>query len=168
MVYYTIILVMKTFHVHFVCSGNAYRSRLAEAYLRSKKLPNITVSSSGIEAKKHYSENGPITWYAMRLLKRHDLIPHAKPMSTQTTSRHLSNADIVIFMTDEQHKFAKEKLKFDKNSFEIWHIDDIDDADFFGTKDDTDLRHIEHSELTFTEIKKKVDELASKIKHANR
>lgn len=38
--------------IHFVCRGNNFRSRLAEAYLNSKKLPGIKVISSGIEAEK--------------------------------------------------------------------------------------------------------------------
>ena len=103
---------MKKVHIHFVCTGNAYRSRLAEAYLKSKNLPNIIVSSSGIVAEQHYEGNGPISWYAMRLMKRHHLIPHMKPQSTQTASHHLNAADIVIFMTDEQYAYAKLKFQY--------------------------------------------------------
>ncbi len=154
--------------MHFVCTGNFYRSRLAEAYLRSKKLPNVTVSSSGVQSKENYYRNGPISWYAARLIKRHNLIPHTKRMATQTTPKHLKNADVVIFMTEKQHKFAKSKFKFEKDSFEIWNIPDIDDADFFHTERDSDEMRIAHSETTFAMIKEKVDALAAKLKHANR
>lgn len=155
---------MKKYHVHFVCTGNAYRSRLAEAYLRSKKLPDVEVSSSGVEANKHYIENGPISWYAARLIKRHNLIPHTKSMSTQTTPQHLDVADIVVFMTDKQYQHAKSKFKFKKDTFEIWNIPDIDDADFFGTERDSDMMRIQHSEKTFVQIKEKVDNLAKRLK----
>ncbi len=159
---------MKSIHVHFVCTGNAYRSRLAEAYLKSKKFPDIEVSSSGVEERKHRLRNGPITWYAGRLLKRHNLIPHAKFMSTQTTRKLLDRADIVIFMTDIQHHIAKSKFKFNKGVFEIWNIGDIDNADFYRTEKDTDMMRIEHSEKTFEQIKNKVDTLAKRIIHENR
>ena len=159
---------MKPIHIHFVCTGNAYRSRLAEAYLRSKKLPHVIVSSSGIGAKKYYFENGPISWYAARLIKRHNLIPHTAPMSVNTTSRHLERADVVIFMENEQYRHAKSNLKFKKDAFEIWDIPDIDDADFFNTERDSDEMRIQFSEKTFTEIKHKVDELAKKLSNANR
>ena len=157
---------MKSIHVHFVCTGNVYRSRLAEAYLLSKQLPNIKVSSSGLEAT--VNKHGPISWYAARLAKRHDLIPQLKHSWTQTTSEIFTNTDMVIFMTDRQHEYAKEKFQFNKELFEIWHIEDLNKADFFGTKDDTDLRRIEYSEKTFEQIKQKVDKLAERLTHANR
>ena len=73
-------------HIHFVCSGNTYRSRLAEAYLRSMdKKPNTKVSSSGIIADKSKPENGPVNWYTMRLMKRNDLIKYMSWQQTQTT-----------------------------------------------------------------------------------
>jgi protein-tyrosine-phosphatase len=156
---------MKQLYIHFVCTGNAYRSRLAEAYLRSKKLPNVNVSSSGIQAKEFYHKNGPISWYAARLIKRHDLIPHTKRDSTQTSLKHLNNADIVVFMTDMHYTYAKTKLKYHKNTFEIWNIGDIDDADFFGTERDSDMMRIQHSEKTFKQIKEKVDSLVKRLKH---
>ncbi len=154
---------VKKYHVHFVCTGNYYRSRLAEAYLRSKKLPNIRVSSSGIQAKEFYYKNGPISWYAARLIKRHNLIPHTKRDSTQTTSKRLNEADIVVFMTEKQYMYAKIKFNYGKNSFEIWNIGDIDDADFFGTERDSDLMRIEHSEKTFEKIKENVAKLAKRL-----
>ena len=44
--------LQKEIHVHFVCTGNAYRSRLAEAYLKAKQLPWLRISfernSSGV------------------------------------------------------------------------------------------------------------------------
>jgi predicted protein tyrosine phosphatase len=34
-------------NIHFICRGNVLRSLIAETYLRSLELPNITVISSG-------------------------------------------------------------------------------------------------------------------------
>jgi protein-tyrosine-phosphatase len=44
---------MKKINIHFVCRGNIYRSRLAEAYLKSFQNAAWGVSSSGIGATKH-------------------------------------------------------------------------------------------------------------------
>lgn len=154
-----------TIRVHFVCTGNVYRSRLAEAYLRSKQLPNVEVSSSGIYAE--LNKHGPISWLSARLAKHHDLVPHLKPLWTQTTPELLNDADIVIFMTDKQYKHAQHSFHFQKTTYEIWGIMDLDDAGFKeGFIDNAyDLKRIEHSEKTLKQIKQKVDALAAKLKN---
>lgn len=42
----------------FVCRGNAFRSILADAYLKSKQLSNIKVLSAGTVATQYYEQNG--------------------------------------------------------------------------------------------------------------
>ena len=37
--------------IHFICTGNIYRSRLAEAYCASKRVAGLCVLSSGIGTK---------------------------------------------------------------------------------------------------------------------
>ena len=155
---------MKSIHIHFVCTGNVYRSRLAEAYLRSKQLPNIGVSSSGIKATDN--SFGPITWFAARIARRHNLIPHLKLMWTQTTPKILNDSTVVIFMTGVHHQFAKAHFHYNKTTYEIWNIADLDKAKFFHAENDSDLMRIEHTEKVFAEIKKKVDGLARRLTHA--
>lgn len=53
--------------VEFVCSGNTFRSRTAEAYLKSKGVAGIVVSSSGPTA--NLDLNGPISWWGQRIIK---------------------------------------------------------------------------------------------------
>src|SRR5215510_2640772 len=91
-------------HVHFVCTGNAYRSRLAEAYLRAQQLEGVSVSSSGIRARIGYRYNGPISWYALRLLQREGLLSFVSKRSRQTTRKDLCKAQLVIFM--QPHHYA--------------------------------------------------------------
>ncbi len=55
----------------FVCMGNSYRSRLAEAYMNSLGLPGIVVGSAGVFAAENL--NGPITKYAKDLIHEHGL-----------------------------------------------------------------------------------------------
>ena len=60
--------------IHFICSGNTFRSRLAEAYLKSKNINNLIVSSSGIEASKNF--NGPIASHTAWLSDKYNLGPY--------------------------------------------------------------------------------------------
>ena len=39
--------------VHFVCNGNIFRSRLAEAYAKSLGLGQLEISSSGVVAANY-------------------------------------------------------------------------------------------------------------------
>ncbi len=153
----------KTFHIHFVCSGNAYRSRMAETYLVSKQIPKITVSSSGLEADKHRAANGPICWYALHVLQKYQLLPYLpKPTSTQTRTQDLKAADLVIFMKDGHYQAALEKHRF-AGLYEIWDIPDIND---FGIELNTPswipAKIIPIAEETFDKIKAKVDILVKK------
>jgi len=46
----------KKIKIHFVCRGNVYRSVLAEGYLKSKKIKNLEVTSSGINVLERKGE----------------------------------------------------------------------------------------------------------------
>lgn len=154
-------------HIHFVCSGNAYRSRLAEAYFRSKiSDSSVVASSSGIEANKHHLNNGPICWYAMRLMKRHDLIPFMSWREHQTTKSSLKNVDLLICLHQDHLDFCKHKLGY-KGSYEVWHLPDLNQLPEFipSTQPgiETDINHIQLTEQTFALITQKVDNLLRRI-----
>lgn len=138
--------------VHFVCSGNTYRSRLAEAYLNSKKLKGIEVISSGINA----SENGnrPISWLTQRLFEVYKLVPFEKPNWDQTTKKLLETAELTIFFGREYYEHCVKEYGFSSKRFEIWDIKDLDRniADH--------MEKIRVTEETFKLIKQKVDDLA--------
>lgn len=152
-----------TSHIHFICSGNIYRSRIAEAYLKSKKLPNITVSSSGTQA--HRQGKGSIAWYALRLLYRHNLLPYMSNMWRVTREEYLSEADIVVFMGKSNWEFCQKWLPEGKK-YEIWEVPDFDD------KEDNqkplnvkkEITYIEMSEDAFRKIVENVDRLVVSYK----
>lgn len=58
--------------IQFVCVGNTFRSRIAEAYLKSKKIPDLTVSSSGIRDDRDL--NGSVCNYTVQILSKNNLI----------------------------------------------------------------------------------------------
>ena len=143
-------------HIHFVCTGNTYRSRLAEMYLRSKELPNIKVSSSGIEASKNLS--GPISWYTARLAKHHKSTKHLSHSWTQTTNELLSKADLVVFMAPIHHEQAEQEFAF-HGVHKTLNIPDLLDLGIHPTTNtlDEDLRRMKLSEDTFGKIQREVD-----------
>ena len=151
--------------IHFVCRGNAYRSRLAEAYLNSKRIPNLHAISSGVEEEIHRFGNGPVTWLAQRIIQYNSLIPFMSFMSKQTNRELLEKSDIVVFFAKGYFDYCKEKLKFNFSKYEIWTIPDVDDYGLTGknqTRED-DLKKLDISEKTFNEIKKRIDDLLIRI-----
>jgi protein-tyrosine-phosphatase len=140
--------------IHFVCSGNTFRSRLAEAHLNSKKIPNLEVSSSGTDARKNL--NGPIAWYAMRIIQNKGLASFMSNYWKQTTEELIKGNDWVIFMTQYHYEFAKNFLT-PGQKYEIWDIEDI-----IGVKEpvlEKEIENMKKSEEIYDEIKKRVDSL---------
>ncbi|MBD3362864.1 hypothetical protein GF362_04035 [Candidatus Dojkabacteria bacterium] len=146
-------------HIHFVCTGNTFRSRLAEAYLKSKKVDGLIVSSSGVEADQN--NNGCITWYAQRIAKNSDLIPFITESWRQTTKELLEDVDLVIFMRKDHLKKCKSDLNFSPESYKVWEIPDLCDAELIldGDRFQNDVERIKATEKIFRAIKQKGDEL---------
>lgn len=138
--------------IHFVCSGNTYRSRMAAAYCNSLQLPGIMATSSGTNAE---TDTTLIEWYAQRILEKYGLASHAASHWRQTTSENIEASDIIIFFEPRHYEFAKGFLDPQRQRYEIWNISDVD------TKND--LKLIEESENCFQQIKSRVDALAQQL-----
>ena len=140
--------------IHFICSGNTYRSRLAEAYLNSKKLDGIKAISSGINATELAIY--PIRWYTEKLSEENNLEKFMAPSWQQTTSALLKDNDLVVFLShDIYDNFIN--LKFKAPLFEVWDIPDVDLRR-------TDIEIIKDTKEAFTKIKNEVDRLLKNIK----
>jgi len=124
---------------------------LAEAYLNSKKLSNVTVISSGISASEN--NNRPISWLTQRLYEVYKLVPFQKSNWTQTSKVLLDSADLTIFFADEYYQFCVNNFGFNSKNFEIWEIEDLDGS----IKDH--MEKIKKTEETFEKIRQKVDGL---------
>jgi protein-tyrosine-phosphatase len=150
-------------HIHFVCSGNTFRSRLAEAYLRSKKIKGLKVSSSGVLA--YQNKNGPITWYAARLIKNHSIVPFVSHTWTHTNKRILNSADIVIFM-DKKYFHLVKTIGFTGKKYQIWKVPDLEDLGFdtetIGDHKE-ELKRMKATDKIFDGIRKRVDRLAHQM-----
>ncbi len=150
-------------HIHFVCSGNAYRSRLAEAYTKSKIVGrDIIVSSSGISVDENKFANGPICWYAMRIMKRRNLISYMAWHERQTTKDILDKVDLLVCMQQEHLDYCQKKLGY-TGQMVVWDIVDLDKMKGFmkeeGKDYEKDINHIELTEKTYSLITQKSDNL---------
>lgn len=143
--------------IHFVCSGNLFRSRLAEAYLKSK-VPNISVSSSGTKAS--LQNKGPVFWGTQRILLRQNLIPYMKNTWSDTSKSDLKNADLVIFFGQKNYDLCREKFDFNSDHL-VWEIPDFDDKELNGKPTDIseEMKYLKMSDEIYHQIKEKVDKL---------
>ena len=147
--------------IHFVCRGNTFRSRLAEAYLKSKKIPSLTVSSSGIEAKRNL--NGAIGGYTVDLLEEEGLEKYASLHWIQSTKEIIENQDVVIFMSAKQYDFCRAELGCDLKAYEIWSIADMPD-ELLAVNGGDQKKAVHFAQETFALIKSRVDEWLVKNK----
>jgi protein-tyrosine-phosphatase len=113
--------------IHFVCTGNIYRSRLAEAYCASKRIPGLHVSSSGIAAGR--DGNALISPYAAEALARCDLSAYAAERWQRTTASLVQGSDVVVFMESEHERFCEGRVEPTRQRIEVWGIEDIGPMD---------------------------------------
>ncbi len=146
---------MKKKHIHFVCRGNVYRSRIAILYaLKTCTNRSVTFSCSGIEAERYYRNvhaTSPLTKY---IASRHALDVGLSPRRTQTTNELLNRADLIIFMHDDVMRDAKRMFDFNEHQSQAW---DIVDWDVYVDKHRTNRKNA--AEETYEKIARKVDEL---------
>lgn len=112
--------------IHFICRGNTYRSRIAEAYslslVHGKGIASI--SSSGIEAK--LALNGDIKTDTVELLKAEGIDKYLTPTWSQTTQKDIDENDIIVFMSQTLYAQANKMFKLPKSKVKIWNIPDVD------------------------------------------
>lgn len=137
-------------NIHFVCTNNTFRSRMAEAYFNSLDIKNWKASSSGIEAGEDHE--GSIAWDTKEILIKHNLIEFTSLSWIQTTKNLIEKSQRVIFMEDIHKKFCEEQLGCVLPKHEIWNIPDTD-----INKERTTV--LLESEATFQIIKKLIDEM---------
>ena len=113
--------------IHFVCTGNIYRSRLAEAYCASRCGPGIEVFSSGIGAG--LNGDAPISPYAADVLTKYGLDSYAARRWQRTTAALVQASDVLVFMESGHHHFCSNWIEPTRHRVEVWEIEDVGPLD---------------------------------------
>jgi protein-tyrosine-phosphatase len=110
--------------IHFICRGNANRSFMAEAYLKSLKLDNVGVLSSGCVADIYRAENEPRMPHILSLLDKHDVSQFAKKQPEQLTQQRIDKCDVTVCMNQRVADESRESYVLPSNTF-VWDVDDV-------------------------------------------
>ncbi|MBB4823170.1 protein-tyrosine phosphatase [Sporosarcina luteola] len=80
-------------NIYLICTGNTCRSPLAEAILRSKNVPGISVRSAGL----HAADGFPISMHSETLIQEMDMPYTAE--SRAISKEDVAWADLILTMT---------------------------------------------------------------------
>jgi len=130
--------------VLFVCSGNAFRSPVAEVLLK-KLRPDIQVDSAGINAVIPISEG------AMKYLAKENADAYIKKFPESLDSKQLNQYDLIVTMESKHKNAVLSKCPQCGNKTVVWKIED---PYFLPSKS---------TEKIFNQIRQKVKELADSL-----
>jgi len=130
--------------VLFVCSGNAYRSPVAEALLKNLRH-DITVDSAGTHPAI------PISREAKEYLARENAEQYLKKNPKGLDSKQLGKYDLIVAMETRHKDAVLSKCPECADKVVVWNINDP----YF-------LPH-GYAEKVFRQIKDKVHELANSL-----
>lgn len=113
--------------IHFVCTGNIYRSRLAEAYCISRCVAGIRIFSSGIAAG--LNGDAAISPYAADVLAEYGLDSYAAARWQRTTEALVHTSNVLVFMESEHHRYCENWIEPARQRIEVWDIEDVGPVD---------------------------------------
>ncbi len=128
--------------VLFVCSGNAYRSPVAEALLK-KARPDWAVDSAGIDPATLVSPE------ARRYSAMERVEQYLKATPEGLDAKELDSYDIIVAMKGEHREIILDRCQACEDRVVVWNIEDP----YFLPQG--------YAERVFTQIKEKVTALAS-------
>ena len=103
--------------VLFVCTGNSFRSPLAEALAR-KYVPEMEVESAGTHPAAGIAGN------AKRFLEEDGARKFVKPGPERITQRAIEDADRIVAMKQEHRDFIIKHFDAHDSDIRVWDIDD--------------------------------------------
>ena len=128
----------------FVCTGNSYRSPVAEALLK-KVQGNLEVESAGTQPA------GMIAPNARKFLERENALEKLKRTPEGIDQKNLEEYDLIVAMKQNHKNEILRRYPQMEDRIEVWNIDDPIYLPYGS------------DEKVFEEIKRKVIELAESI-----
>jgi len=131
--------------VLFVCTGNSFRSPVAEALLK-KLRKDIEVKSAGTEPASHIAQN------AKELLKKENASTYLKEKPEALNEKTVAEADLIVVMKEKHKQEIMRRYSFNVGEkIRVWNIED---PLFLPPGQD---------KIIFEIIKKKVEDLAHSL-----
>jgi protein-tyrosine-phosphatase len=128
----------------FVCSGNAYRSPLAEALLR-KLRPDLQVDSAGTQVETEISEA------TRKYLAKRGADNYLKEAPESLDARRLGDYDLIVAMEQVHENAVLRRCPECRGKTAVWNIKDLVS------------RPIEYTEAISNLINEKVKELTKSL-----
>jgi protein-tyrosine-phosphatase len=128
--------------VLFVCTGNSFRSPVAEAILK-KFRPDFTVESAGTEPARRIASN------AKELLKKESAIDYLKKEPEGLESKNVEDYDVIVAMKEEHKESIAGRWPQVADRIMVWHITDPINLP------------VGHDRIIFEKIKRKVQKMAN-------
>ncbi|MFZ1250660.1 MAG: hypothetical protein WAR37_04420 [Candidatus Microsaccharimonas sp.] len=145
--------------IHFICRGNVLRSLIAETYLKSLRLKNIDVISSGTNVNWDDPQEKEFFNNTLVVLKRHGINSYAKAKPEQLNKQRIdTHHDITILMNQRVVDEASKIVTLPAGSI-CWDIVDVGE----GHRIDNE-RLKDYEEEIYKEITYKVDELVKSLR----
>jgi protein-tyrosine-phosphatase len=152
---------MADMRVHFICNGNAYRSRMAEAYLKSLHT-DLQVVSSGAIADQNRIRNDPVVIeFTDNFLRQQGVKAELPLHPAQLTQKMIKSEDVIIIMNKIVERNIRQAGIDMPHNVRVWDITDVDEQD----EENGEVLGIEdHTAKMFEEIKYEIDLLVRELK----
>jgi len=110
-------VMTETMKILFVCTGNSFRSAVAEALLK-KFRSDFVVESAGTEPASHIAKS------AKELLKKENALGNLKSEPEGIEEKDVEGYDRIIVMKEGHKQVIIERWSRAKNKIQVWNIDD--------------------------------------------